>query len=183
MAKASVYDIVAFFLALAQDVGESITHMKLQKLLYYSQAWHIAMYGESLFDNKIEAWKLGPVCPEVYKEYKQFGSSSIPFPGDCPEMEGCLPIVEKRLDIGLVTFLRKIADDYMSYSAYELSSMTHNEQPWIDANIRQEEITFDAMRAYYGELVLTDEELDEIQEGQIAIQSGFGLEWKPGMFS
>ena len=43
----------------------NITHSKLQKLLYYCQAWHYTIFNEVLFDERIEAWTHGPVVPSL----------------------------------------------------------------------------------------------------------------------
>lgn len=60
-----------------------ITNLKLQKLLYYSQAWHLAIYDEPLFQDRIEAWVHGPVVPSVFREYRSFRWSPIwPTPDD-----------------------------------------------------------------------------------------------------
>lgn len=47
-----------------------MTTMKLQKLVYYSQAWHLAWDGEPLFEARIEAWANGPVVPELHALHK-----------------------------------------------------------------------------------------------------------------
>nr|WP_293017994.1 type II toxin-antitoxin system antitoxin SocA domain-containing protein [Moorena sp. SIO3I8] len=33
--------------------------MKLQKLLYYAQSLHLALYDQPLFDEEIQAWRSG----------------------------------------------------------------------------------------------------------------------------
>jgi len=67
--------------------GDDITHFKLQKLLYYAQAWHLAMHNEALFSDHFEGWVHGPVCREIYERFRQetFGliflrrHASVPF--------------------------------------------------------------------------------------------------------
>ncbi|MGW0920666.1 Panacea domain-containing protein [Streptomyces sp. NPDC002755] len=44
-----------------------MTAMKLQKLVYYCQAWHLVWEGRALFPEAIRAWASGPVCPAVYE--------------------------------------------------------------------------------------------------------------------
>ncbi len=61
--SASVLDVAAYIL---QSQGP-MTHMKLQKLCYYSQAWHLAWDGAPLFPEKIEAWANGPIIPVLYE--------------------------------------------------------------------------------------------------------------------
>src|SRR6185437_3402754 len=61
-----------FFIAFAHDVGDAITNLKLQKLLYYAQGWHLALYDKPLFRERIEAWPHGPVVPPIYGKFKQY---------------------------------------------------------------------------------------------------------------
>ncbi len=54
-----------------------LTNLKLQKLLYFAYGMHIAVYEEPLFESEIQAWRLGPVIPDVYNEFKDRGSMPI----------------------------------------------------------------------------------------------------------
>ena len=63
-------DVAEYFLALANETGGTITNLKLQKLVYYAQAWHLANFDKPLFDAKFEAWVHGPVIPGLYEEYR-----------------------------------------------------------------------------------------------------------------
>ena len=76
----TVDNIADFFLS-----KESISPKKLQKLVYYSYAWSIALLNDSpeniqfkLFESDVEAWVHGPVVPELYRKYKDFGWQEIP---------------------------------------------------------------------------------------------------------
>ena len=183
MAKIDVKTVALFFIALAQDAGEQLTHMKLQKMVYYAQAWYVGTFGEPLFDSEIEAWQFGPVCSEIYHDYKQYGKSDILFTDVCDTRKGCVAAVAQKIPSDVTAFLQSIADDYMQHSAFELSKMTHTEKPWVDAFSHSGVITVDSMRQYYGALVIDDEELAEIESNQRDIQQGKCVEWKPGMFS
>ncbi|MGR5987198.1 Panacea domain-containing protein [Bacillus sanguinis] len=68
------------------NTDRSITHLKLQKLAYYAQAWHLALNGidQPLFKDKIEAWVHGPVCPSLYSVFKGAGRFEIQ-PEEFPE--------------------------------------------------------------------------------------------------
>ena len=72
----SAQQVADYFLASA-DEEELVTNMKLQKLLYYAQGFHLAVHGEPLFHDPIVAWSHGPVVPEVYHRFKHNGSSGI----------------------------------------------------------------------------------------------------------
>lgn len=63
-------DVADYFIWLANDSGSFISNLKLQKLVYYAQAWYLAIYGQSLFDEDFEAWVHGPIIPSLYQKYK-----------------------------------------------------------------------------------------------------------------
>lgn len=71
--------VAKYFLSkVEEDIGDGISNLKLQKLVYYAQAYHLAMYGEPLFGERVEAWEHGPVVPELYREYKIYGPGTSP---------------------------------------------------------------------------------------------------------
>ena len=120
----NVHDIAKKLILLADidtaNGGDNLTNMKLQKLLYYEQGFHLAAFGSPLFDAEIEAWMYGPVVPCVYAEYSRFGRNSIPVPDD---EQVFLPDAEERLFID-------VYDTYKDLSAIGLMKETHNETPW-----------------------------------------------------
>lgn len=112
-----VRNVADFFLSKCE-----MTQKKLQKMCYYAYSWYLTLYDENLFNNgKFEAWVHGPVNPELYQKYKHFGWRNIP-KSNVPEL--CTDLKE---------FLDMIFDTFNSYDADELESMTHQEQPWIEA--------------------------------------------------
>ena len=73
------HDVAKYFVSLVdEEAGDSISNLKLQKLLYYAQGAHLALRDEPLFGEPIEAWTHGPVVPSVYRQYKQHGGEPIP---------------------------------------------------------------------------------------------------------
>ena len=100
--------------------AEYITNLKLQKLLYYAQGVYLGLYGKPLFDEEIEAWKHGPVVPEVYRCYKRFGPNGINefTPPDCN-------FTPEELDV-----LEWVKANFGQYTAWKLRDMTHEEKPW-----------------------------------------------------
>ena len=99
--------------------GESLSPMKLQKLCYYAQGYSLAE-GKELFPEDFQAWQHGPVVPELYQQYQHFHWRQI-----TDEIE--LPNVE------FLEFLRDIVSAYGRYDGAALSTMTHREQPWLEA--------------------------------------------------
>jgi len=100
-----------------------VDNLKLQKLLYYSQAVHLVLHDkEPLFKEDIEAWDYGPVVPLVYHAYKQYGFDTIPVE-ETPVM---LELEEMRaVDMTLECF--------GEMSGPALIHQTHGELPWKDA--------------------------------------------------
>ena len=68
-----------FLLKSNPEIGDTISNLKLQKLLYLAQGFFLAIYGEPLFPEHIEAWTHGPVVPEIYRRFKRFEGSTIPY--------------------------------------------------------------------------------------------------------
>ena len=137
---ASVFDVANYFLMLDdRNDGEGISNLKLQKLCYYAQGFHAAIYDTSLFDEEIYAWMHGPVVPELYHTYKPYGRSSIP-PAPLPFMD------LKGTEIGLI---EEVFNVFGQYSAWKLRDMTHDEPPWIQHKDSVSLIPVPAMAEYF----------------------------------
>jgi uncharacterized phage-associated protein len=108
--------------AVDRESGDSITHLKLQKLVYYSQAWALAFYGRPLFEEEMQAWTHGPVAVSVWREFKDFGWNALP-PAD--EVAEFAPEDEALLEDVLAA--------YGEHSATALEELTHSEDPWLRA--------------------------------------------------
>lgn len=132
-------DIAKYFLKKQEGREEEITHMKLQKLLYYAQGFHLALFDQPLFDDPIEAWPYGPVVRNVYNEYSKHSDRVIPAPA----------IFEAQLYTEQCAgLLDEVYDVYGQYSAWKLSDMTHAEPPWNEAPPRGI-ISHAALAAYF----------------------------------
>lgn len=70
--------IIAYaFVQKGIDEGKYVTQMKLQKMVYFAHGYHLAKYGDPLIKEDFEAWKFGPVVPNIYQSYKLYGSDLI----------------------------------------------------------------------------------------------------------
>jgi len=118
--KREITDIAKVFLYF-----ESMTHKKLQKLCYYAQALHLATNNEPLVDAEFQAWVHGPVCPELYQEYKEYGAFGI-------RREEYLP-TSIPVESYEYAFIKSIYNRYKHLSGNELEALTHTEDPWINA--------------------------------------------------
>lgn len=117
-AKRVANSIVKF----CNEYGDLISNLKLQKLLYYAQAWHLAIHNKELFPEDFKAWVHGPVVPSVYHAFKEFG---------------CGPIL--RQPTAVVTgpkfeaHLAEVMGAYGGLSGFDLERLTHSESPWRNA--------------------------------------------------
>ena len=67
--KITISDIADYFITKNHEYGDYITNLKLQKLVYYAQAWYLAFLDKPLFDEDFEAWVHGPVNRDLYDRY------------------------------------------------------------------------------------------------------------------
>lgn len=110
------------------EVYDGITHLKLQKLLYFAQGIHLALYKTPLFSNDILAWEHGPVVQDVYDIYKPVGRNPISY-----EREECdVPVLNAiECDEHAKTALELTYDNFSIYTAWQLREMTHTVgAPW-----------------------------------------------------
>jgi len=103
-----------------EDSGELMSNLKLQKMLYYEQGFHLAYFGTPLFEEPIEAWMYGPVVPSVYEHFKAFGRQGIE-PGD-------VEVIELKEEAEVL--FEDVFQVYAAYSAVGLMERTHKEAPW-----------------------------------------------------
>lgn len=121
VAMKDVIDVAAYVLKSTGDVST----MKLQKLVFYSQAYSLVFSNQPLFNNRIEAWANGPVAPDLFQAHKGkyvVNLDSMNFKRDAKELDE----PEKScVDSVLGTLGEK--------TGAELSLLTHSERPWVDA--------------------------------------------------
>lgn len=148
--------------------GLTVSPLKLQKILYYEQAWHMVEFGRNnqLFSQAPQAWVNGPVYPEIYHIYKG------KVPGMCDHLkmvhflkEGEEPQAkEKELaeKMGLtddeITLTERVIMLYGSRTQNQLVFMTHSEKPWSEKreglkpyDYSDHEISLNTMHDYYKE--------------------------------
>jgi uncharacterized phage-associated protein len=144
---ATATDVAKYLAQLAESAPEpdELSHLRIQKLLYYVQGWSLALRGRPMFEEPIEAWPHGPVVPQVYHRLKEFGYRSIP----ASEIPGAA------LSKADAAFVGRVWSAYSEFSATKLRDMTHAEAPWQAArNGRNPDapgrrITHDSMRRYF----------------------------------
>jgi uncharacterized phage-associated protein len=131
------------------ESGDTISPLKLQKLLYYCQAWHFTIFDKTLFNERIEAWAHGPVVPSQFKRFSH--------------LRMCDNILANPVQMGKVDLekeaeelLDEVIDIYGQHTAYYLEQLTHKERPWKETrgNIEpylksNKEIPLILMKEYY----------------------------------
>lgn len=143
-------DVARYLIRIAapteDEDADYLTHMRVHKLMYYIQGWHLASFNRPLFNGRIEAWRHGPVVKEVYTTLKEFAAATI------PPHEGAEPSTLSEKD---KIFIRGVWGQYKQYSATALRAMTHREDPW--KNVYRagsdgrggDEITAEALLGYF----------------------------------
>ena len=144
----SAKDVARFFRKKGSDEDDDITNLKLQKLLYYAQGFHLALFGKPLFEEDIKAWTHGPVVPEVYHKYKKYGKNPLPVEG--------VDDVMKNLTDDQIDFLYEIWSVFGQYSPWKLRDMTHQEKPWMDHEKDASVISKDELKDYFSTRVEED---------------------------
>ena len=134
------------------DYTLEISHLKLQKLLFYCQAYHLSISGEPLFEDDILAQDYGPVVRSVYENYKKHDSSIISVKKELKSED------ISATSIGVIS---TVMGAYSKFSAIELMGMTHSERPWQEAYARKGKdkiISQDSMKKYYKQFLTNEKQ-------------------------
>ena len=116
--------------------GDTVSHKKLQKLLYYVEAWHLVNFSFPILLEDFQAWVHGPVIPELYQKLKDFGFNDLKVINDeedSVDKEIETIIKKNNLDEDKVDFIYSVLDNYGSLTSFELELLSHSEKPWIEA--------------------------------------------------
>lgn len=136
--------IANYIIHTASDVNRDVTNLHLQKILYYLQANELVSTEQPLFKESIEKWRLGPVIPEVYHEYKEYGSQPI------TDIATEIFFNEETMDIDFMEFkeesipqetrerIRPLIIQLLHQNAFKLVDKTHEHTPWKKKRIEIE---------------------------------------------
>ena len=157
--------------------GDTLSNLKLQKLLYYMQGFHLAFFDEPFFNESIEAWTYGPVVPVVFQEFKKYKKRSIN-PDNYHDDLVLTDDEQQMFDM--------VYSEYNRYSAVALMNMTHTEGPWKNHGIG-DVITNEELRAFfltqinydepfrtdeYGRIVLSDKMMESVHKAEQSLAAG-----------
>ena len=101
------------------EKGELIDEMKLHKMTFFIQKESFSRYGEPMFEEDFEGWKLGPVCRAIRKDFEKIQKFKD-------------KVFLEKENIEIVDF---IFEKYKDMNSYELSNLTHLEYSWIKSRI------------------------------------------------
>jgi len=159
--RVNICDLSDFVIYYFNSEGIEITPLKLQKILYYIQAWHLVFFNKDpLFDEAPEAWVNGPVYRTVYNKYKKYKNKTIS-PGS-KELDRNL---KQSLEILNLTdeqekLLNAVLKKYGQFNTGQLVYLTHSEAPWNDAreglgpfDYCEQPISFESMYNYYNQRI------------------------------
>ena len=180
------FEVADYFLSQCnRESGDLISNLKLQKLVYYAQGVSLAVLDRQLFPERIEAWKHGPVVPDLYQKYKPYGDCGLP--------HVCIDINKyTHEELSLLSF---VDEEYGQFSAWKLRYMTHSEPPWKDAYLdfgfgsgyTNETIHHDAIKTHFASVLINkpcdysfDYDLERMKEAvnseSVTIPSGMSFE-------
>lgn len=140
----SVHDVATYLLRLADRDRIGIDHLKLQKLVYYAQAFHLGSEGTPLFPDRLHAWRYGPVSPDLWSRYRYRRGYIAP-----PTHPVAPSLSHQEQDVVELVYER-----FRESSGSDLVRRTHSEAPWRQAMERSrdggsEVISHESMRAYF----------------------------------
>ena len=136
-------DVAEYVIFYEDRRSRPVSNLRLQKLLYFVQAQFWATRNHACFSDSMEAWKLGPVIPSVYRKYKFYGSLDFP-----RKLVTSVKVICARDQDLINTALEKCSH----YTTSTLITLTHGQTPWIEAYKRGNDNTIspDSMQTYFG---------------------------------
>ena len=174
---AELKDVINFIILYSEESQDPLTNMRLNKFLYFAQGHSFKVLGRPLFNDDFKAWEYGPVIPEVYHQYRDYGKGPI------DSIEDYNP---DALSSDEVNFLLDVLYEYDKYSTGKLVTLSHiNGGPWDEVRIEKQSILIpkESIKKHFEneELKSTfDELLQRIPEegrhdkdGHIILQKGF----------
>ena len=146
---ATAMDVAKYLIALDRQKSDDeepsdLSNLKLQKLVYYCQGFYLAIFGKPLFQDNIEAWRHGPVVPQLYNNLRQYGRDPVP----------CFDTLEdviQSADFGEneTQLMDEVYSVFGQFTAWKLRDLTHLEPTWKEHEVQADEITVQELEAYF----------------------------------
>lgn len=153
----NVLDICRYVVNYSNTCDNGISNLKLQKVLYFIQAYFLVVTGKPCFKEDIEAWNFGPVVPVAYREYKHFASTNIPYIqsyiifGDYIWSAKRVPYADTLISHADKKLINSVVDKFADYSSTDLVALTQRQAPWINTYLQDKTnvISLKAIQEYF----------------------------------
>lgn len=155
--------VANYFIQKSFDTGVPLTPMKLIKLVYIAHGWHRGYFSQNLINDAVQAWRYGPVIPDLYQKVKKYGKANISSPIECYGVAG--DSMNPPPNPQTLPLLDRVWNSYAAYDGIALSAMTHQPgTPW--------EKTWNASGGdqYHGAIIPNDW-IDQHYKHKIAVAS------------
>lgn len=139
--KLNPIDVSKYIINYLNEKSYPVNHLKLQKLLYYIEAWYTVFTGSNLFEEQIEAWQHGPVIRKVWDYFKK---QSILYDNLKISKGFELKASKEQIEI-----INDVLDEYGDKTGYYLETLTHSEEPWKIARRKNKYIDKNTMKQFY----------------------------------
>jgi uncharacterized phage-associated protein len=150
------------FLELAKAENRQLTPMGVIKLTYLAHGWYLALAGEPLLDENVEAWRFGPVIPSLYHEFKEFGNGPITRPASISPIWNRPAALTGEGSAYAKRVIKRVWDVYKHLTAVQLSNLTHEpNSPWTQTpnkEIHGTDIPNTVIREYFANLAMPHEQ-------------------------
>lgn len=147
MCKYNGLTIAAWFIKKSYNVGKTINALQLNKLVYLSNAYNLALFDESLIYDNIEAWKYGPIISKLYTRYKDSHMEPLDYI--------VYPVNKEKIDKNTKKLLEGVYKKYGNLSGQQLSNIcNHKDTPWaLFEKYNKEIIPNTLIRTYYKNVI------------------------------
>lgn len=123
--------VANYFIQKSFDTGIELTQMKLLKLVYIAHGWHRGYFSTNLINDAVQAWRYGPVIPDLYRKIRHYGREIIDAPIEGYGLPGDGNPQNAPPNENTIALLDKVWDVYSEYTGVQLSAMTHRKgTPW-----------------------------------------------------
>ncbi|MET3854429.1 type II toxin-antitoxin system antitoxin SocA domain-containing protein [Rhizobium sp. OAE497] len=155
---AAIFDVSDYIVVKLREGGVFLNVLKLHKLMYYVQAWHLAFGRGRLFDGRFQAWVHGPVSRELYDRYRD--TKSMYSTVDITDVSPLF--TPTRLNDAERAHIDAVLEVYAVFTGDQLEEMTHRETPWLAARVNvpasarsETPISEETMRSFYAQRLNT----------------------------
>jgi len=156
-------EIANEFIRRSLEEDKPLTQMQLQKLVYISHGWNLAINGDALTDDNVQAWDYGPVYPDLWEALRGYGRGKITREIKASDygfglfFEDPSQICNADLNPNQEQVINEIYDQYSGLHAFQLSALTHQEDtPWYNVfvaqNHRRGNIDNESIRSHFLQL-------------------------------